>query len=260
MSGLVVSEKHDGVTHIVLNSPPANAMSSEFMLQLDEAVSQVEADESCRAVIFRSDVKKIFMAGADLKELLGLSEEESKAYFAQGQKHVSRIEELSKPTIAVLNGHTMGGGCELALCCDFRYMVDAKARIGLPEVTLGLLPGAGGTQRLPRLIGRSRTVDLLFRGRTMTGPEALSIGLVDAVFPAETLLEESVKLAEELARGATKAIGEIKKCLRYPFQDMSSRGFAQEVEGIIYLFNQTHDTKEGIRAFNEKRPPKYTGK
>jgi len=260
MSGLVFCEKHDGVSHIVLNSPPANAMSSEFMLQLEKALIEVEADESCRAVIFRSDVKKIFMAGADLKELLSISEEESKAYFEQGQKYVSRIEALSKPTIAVLNGHTMGGGCELALCCDFRYMVDAKARIGLPEVTLGLLPGAGGTQRLPRLIGRSKAVDLLFRGKTLTGPEALSIGLVDAVFPAETLLEESIKLAEELAQGATKAIGEIKKCLRYPFEDLSSRGFAQEVDGILYLFNQTQDTKEGIRAFNEKRPPKYTGK
>jgi len=260
MPDLVFCEKHGGVTHIVLNSPPANAMSSEFMLQLEKAVTEVEQDESCRAVIIRSEVKKIFMAGADLKELLGLSEEESKDYFSQGQKYVSRIEELPKPTIAVLNGHTMGGGCELALCCDFRYMVDAKARIGLPEVTLGLLPGAGGTQRLPRLVGRSKAVDLLFRGKTMTGPEALSIGLVDAVFPAETLLEENVKLAEELAQCSTKAIGEIKKCLRYPFEDMASKGFAQEVEGILYLFNKTRDTKEGIRAFNEKRPPKYTGK
>ena len=132
--------------------------------------------------------------------------------------------------------------------------------VGLPEVTLGLLPGAGGTQRLPRLIGRSKAMELLMTGNSLKGPEALAAGLVDHIYPADQLLDESVKFAERLAKGATQAIGQIKACLRKPPHDLLSDGLAQELNGITYLFMKTRDAKEGIAAFNEKRPPKYQGK
>ncbi len=260
MPELIQIEKKNGVAHIILNSPPANAMSPELMQPLNDAVKQVGTDQDSRAVIFRSTVDKIFMAGADLKHLLSLKKEDFRRYIKIAQDILTRIEALSKPTIAILHGHTLGGGCELALCCDFRFMADAKALIGVPEVGLGLLPGAGGTQRLPRLIGRSKATDMLIRGTTLKGPDALAIGLVDRVFPPDQLLPEGIRVAEELAQGATQAIAQIKECLRIPSQKALSDGLAQELDGITYLFTQTHDAKEGIAAFNEKRPPKYSGR
>jgi len=260
MSELVSVEKKNGVAHIIFNSPPANAMSVALMRQLGETVEKIATDPSSRAVVIRSAVNKMFMAGADLKYFKELKEESLNQYVNTIQDTLNRIEMLSKPTIAVLSGHTLGGGCELALCCDFRYMSETKARIGLPEVTLGLLPGGGGTQRLARLIGRNHATELLLRGNTLKGAEALRIGLVDRIFPLEELLAESIKLAEELSKGATLAIGEIKECLRIPSQAELSEGLSRERAGITYLFLHTDDAEEGIAAFNEKRPPKYKGK
>ncbi|MBW2436430.1 MAG: enoyl-CoA hydratase/isomerase family protein [Deltaproteobacteria bacterium] len=260
MSELVFLEKRNGVGHVIMNSAPANAMSPEFMKQLSELLGQLESDSEIRAVLFRSALEKIFMAGADLKHLLSLDEEDFRKYIETAQDLVNQVELLPKPTMAVLSGHAMGGGCEFALACDFRYMSESKALIGLPEVTLGLLPGAGGTQRLPRLIGRSKATELLLTGKVLPGPEAQAIGLVDRVYPVDQLLAESMKAVESLARGATCAIGQIKACLRKPSHDLLADGLAQELDGITYLFKHTHDTKEGIAAFNEKRAPKYQGK
>lgn len=260
MSEFVKYEKQNGVAHIVLNSPPANAMSPDVVRQLDEVVRKAKTDREVRAVLFRSAVDKMFMAGADLKYLLSLKEEEFRQYIKTAQDGYNRIEALPKPTIAVLSGHTLGGGCELALSCDFRFISDSRATIGVPEVKLGLLPGAGGTQRLTRLVGRSKATELLLRGNTLKPTEALAIGLVDRVFPADQLLPESIRFAEELAQGATQAIGRIKECLRVPFQEALSEGLAQELEGIAFLFVHTQDAKEGIAAFNEKRLPKYVGR
>jgi enoyl-CoA hydratase/carnithine racemase len=260
MSKVVTWERREGVAHIVLNSPPANAMSPQFMAELDEAVAEVAADRASRAVVFRSEVKNVFMAGADLKHLLDLDEAGFRQYIRSGQETFDRIEELPKPTFAVLSGHALGGGCEFCLCCDFRYMAEAGASIGLPEVGLGLLPGAGGTQRLPRLVGRSKATELLMRGVTLKGPDALAIGLVDRVCPAEALLTQSVQQAEELARGATEAIAQLKACLRVSSAERLSAGLARELDGICYLFGRTEDAGEGVRAFNEKRPPVYQGR
>jgi enoyl-CoA hydratase len=260
MAELVKMERLNGVAHVILNAPPANAMSTELMQQLDDTVADVANDPECRAVVFRSALEKIFMAGADLKHLLQLEEDGFRGYIKTAQDVFNRIERIPKPTIAVLSGHTLGGGCELALCCDFRLMAESGALIGLPEVTLGLLPGAGGTQRLSRLVGRSKATELLLRGNTLQGPEALALGMVHRILPKETLLEESVRFAAELAKGATQAISRIKECLRIPAQETLSDGLAQELEGIAYLFAHTQDCREGIRAFQEKRSPKYTGR
>lgn len=260
MSEAVTLERHEGVAHVILNAPPANAMSPLLMAQLDRIVGEVAADHECRAVLFRSDVKKVFMAGADLKHLLSLDEAGFRQYIAGSQETFGRIERLPKPTIAVLSGHALGGGCEFSLCCDFRYMADAGASIGLPEVGLGLLPGAGGTQRLPRLVGRSRATELLLRGNTLKGPEALAIGLVDRVYAPEDLLVESVRQAEVFAKGATQAVARIKACLRASGEEAMARGLEAELDGITHLFAHTADAAEGIRAFSEKRPPVYKGR
>ncbi len=260
MSTLVQLEKIDSVAHVILNSSPANAISPELMQQLGAIIKELNADQDCRAVIFRSALEKFFISGADLKHMLSLEGEEFRQYIKKVQDLLCSIEVLPKPTIAVINGHALGGGCEFTLCCDFRFMAEAKATIGLPEVKLGLLPGAGGTQRLPRLIGRSKATELLFRGGSLNGAEAQAIGLVDKVFPTEQLLPESIRFAEEISSGATQAIAKIKECLRIPTHKLVSDGLSQELDGITYLFTQTHDTKEGIEAFSQKRPPQYTGK
>ncbi len=259
MAKFVFLEKSNGVGHVIMKFAPANAMSPELMKQVAELLGQLESDSEIRAVLFRSALEKIFMAGADLKHLLSLDQEAFRQYIKFAQDLVNRIELLPKPTLAVLNGHALGGGCELALACDFRYMSESKALIGLPEVTLGLLPGAGGTQRLPRLIGRSKATELLLTGKVLKGPDALAIGLVDRVFPADQLLAESVKIAKRMAQGATQAIGQIKACLRKPSHDLLADGLTQELDGITYLFQHTQDAQEGIAAFNEKRAPKYQG-
>ncbi len=252
-------ELRNGVAHVILNAPPANAMGVRLMEELDAAVRRLEADPQCRAVLFRSEVPKAFVAGADLKHILTLDEGGFRAYIKGAQDTFNRIEGLPKPTIAALSGHALGGGCEFALACDFRFMAEGGALIGLPEVGLGLLPGAGGTQRLPRLVGRSKATELLLRGTLLKGPEALAIGLVDRIFRPEELLTESIKAAEELAKGATRAVAEIKACLRATDGGLAA-GLAQELDGIVRLFAHTEDAKEGVKAFSEKRPPSYAGR
>lgn len=260
MAAPVKMERQNGVVQVIFNAPPANVMSLELMQQLDEAVAVAASDPACRAVVFRSAVDKVFMAGADLKYLLQLKEDGFRRYIKTAQDVFNRIELVPKPTIAVLNGHTLGGGCELALCCDFRFMAAVDALIGLPEVTLGLLPGAGGTQRLLRLVGRSKATELLLQGNTLKGPEAMALGMVNRVCPKDALLEESMGFAEKLAAGATQAISRIKACLRIPVHESLADGLAQELEGIAYLFAHTQDFREGIQAFHEKRLPLFTGR
>ncbi|MEW6585761.1 MAG: enoyl-CoA hydratase-related protein [Nitrospirota bacterium] len=260
MAGLVSVERVNGVTHVIMNSPPANALSPRLMELLGEIVTQLETDTESRAVVFRTALEKIFMAGADLKHLMSLNEQGFRNYVNIGQRLNNRIEALPKPTIAVLSGHALGGGLEFSLACDFRYMAAVKAMVGVPEVGLGLLPGGGGTQRLVRQVGRSKAVEMLITGKPLQGPDALAIGLVDRIFPPDQLLAESTKFAETLAQGATEAIARIKRCLRIPRQHLMLNGLAEELDGIIHLFVNTQDCKEGIAAFNEKRPPKYEGK
>ncbi len=260
MPDFVTWEMENAVAQVVLNSPPANAMSAGLLQELDGVVKELKTDSRVRAVVFRSAVPKIFMAGADLKALTDMDGTRFREYIRYAQEVFSGIERLGMPTIGVLSGHALGGGCEFSLCFDFRFMAEEKARIGLPEVTLGLIPGAGGTQRLPRLIGLAKAREFLIRGNAVDGAEALSIGLVDRVFPASSLLDEALQFAQAMAVGATKAMAEIKRCLAVPTEEALWTGLNQELDGIVRLFTETEDTKEGIRAFNEKRSPVFHGK
>ncbi len=256
---LVKLQKSNGIGEVIINSPPANAMGRDTLIQLGDVVNELKNDSSTRVVVLRSGHPKIFVAGADLGFMLSLDEDGFRQYMEMGQTVYNEFESLRQPSIAVINGYALGGGCELALCCDFRFISKA-ARIGLPEVTLGIQPGWGGTQRLPRLVGLAKARELLLLGKTMSGEEAFNIGLVDKVLEPEELLEESVRFARDLATKATAAIGKIKECLKSSSQESMMVGLQKEVEGITYLFANTEDAREGISAFNEKRPPKYSGR
>jgi enoyl-CoA hydratase/carnithine racemase len=172
---------------------------------------------------------------------------------------MGKLESTPKVVVAAINGHCLGGGLEMALCCDFRVAAEGSYRIGLPEVTLGLLPGTGGTQRLPRLIGRQKALDLMLTGRTLVPGEALTAGVVDAVVPAAELLDKALALLRPYATGPTFAIGRIKQAAVQGFGMTLAEGLKLERQLLIELF-RSEDAKEGVTAFVEKRKPTYKGK
>ena len=260
MSELVKVVKRDGIGEIIMNSPPANAISNELIDQLSDVLSGIKDDPGIRVVLVKSAVPRIFMAGADLKMLIRISREELASYMKRIQDVFSDLEALSQPTIAVIGGHALGGGCEIALCCDFRFMSAGEAKIGLPEVNLGIMPAGGGIQRLPLLVSRSKAKEMMISGKAISGEEAFQIGLVDKVFEPEDLVNMSVQFAGELAKKATRAIAEVKKCLQVRDRSPITMGLNQALKGITYLVKDTEDAMEGMAAFNEKRKPRYKGK
>lgn len=252
-------KKEGRVLTITLNRPPMNALGREFGEELHRAFGQAERMEDVTVVIVASALEKAFVAGADIKEMSSMGREDSEAFSKHLQEAFDILARMRKVAIAAINGHALGGGCELALACDYRFMAAGKALIGLPEATLGILPGAGGTQRLPRLVGLSKAMDILLRGRAMGPEEALRIGLVDRVFEAGVFPDEVMKFARELAAGAGKAMGFIKAAVREGIDLPMEQGLA--VERRYGLSNLgTHDAREGLAAFAEKRKPDFQGR
>src|SRR2546429_7591443 len=200
-------EKQDAIGHIILDRPPANSYDREFMEELDAAIEAARSDDGIKAIVARSASEKFFSAGADVSVFARSDFEAQNAFVVCANEAMSKFESTPKVVIAAINGHCLGGGLEIALCCDFRIAAEGSYRIGLPEVTLGLLPGTGGTQRLPRLIGRQKALDLMLTGRTLTPPEALAAGIVDDVVPAGELLDRVITRARTYATGPTFAIG-----------------------------------------------------
>jgi enoyl-CoA hydratase/carnithine racemase len=180
------------------------------------------------------------------------------AMIETSHRALSSIARIPKIFVAEINGHALGGGLEIPLACDLRFAGDGEYRLGTPEATLGLLPGNGGTQRLPRLIGRSRALDLMITGRTVTPREAHQLGIVDALFPADEVAERTLEYARRLATGATRAIGNIKLAVNEGFDDGLARGLERERELVEELF-LSEDGREGLAAFAEKRQPTFTG-
>lgn len=241
---------------ITLNRPPMNSLNAAFGRELLHAFGEAERMEDVTVVIVASALEKAFVAGADIKEMASMGREESEAFSKLLQGANDTLARMRKVVIAAINGHALGGGCELALACDYRFMAAGKALIGLPEATLGILPGAGGTQRLPRLVGLSKGLDILLRGRALGPEEALQIGLVDRVVEAGSLMEEVMAFARQLAAGAGKAMGYIKAAVREGIDLPMEQALA--VERRYGLENLgTHDAKEGLAAFAEKRKPVF---
>ena len=252
-------EKQDSIEHIVLDRPPANSYDKAFMQELDAAIDEARRDDAVKAILVRSANEKFFSAGADVSVFARSDMNTQNAFVVCANEAIGKFEETPKVVVAAINGHCLGGGLEIALCCDFRIAAEGSYRIGLPEVTLGLLPGTGGTQRLPRLIGRQKALDFMLRGATMPPQDALAAGIVDEVVPASELVNKAIERAKVYATGPTFAIGRIKLATVQGFGMRLEEGLKREREHLIELF-KSEDAKEGVTAFVEKRKPNYKGK
>ncbi len=260
MLKLVDLKKKNSTALLILNAPPANALNIQLMEELSEMVKRVKEDQEVRSVIISSGLEKIFVAGADLKVVQKITPEDFNTYLQKVQSIFSEVERMPKPVIAAINGHAMGGGFELAMACDFRFMVKG-ARLGLPEVTLGLLPAGGGTQRLPRIVGKGRAIEILLTGKSYEAREAYELGIVQRIFDdRQNLMEESFNFAKDLASQATMAIAMIKECINQGLDESIEKGLKLERENIQKLLFSTEDAKEGITAFMEKRKASFKGR
>ena len=235
-----------------------NALNTTMLRELDEAFTALGADSAVRVILLRGSGGKAFAAGADIKELAAVDAANAGPFAARGQSIFRRIEQLPKPVIAVLNGHTLGGGCELAMACTLRIAADT-ARLGQPEIRLGILPGYGGSQRLPRLVGRGAALKMMLTGQPIDAHEALRIGLVDEVLPAEHLDLRAMELARTIAAQPPLAVAAILEAVDRGSDLPLNEGIALETSLFARLC-QTADMREGARAFLEKRAPYFTGR
>jgi enoyl-CoA hydratase/carnithine racemase len=248
-----------GIGVITLDKPPANSYDLEFIEELAEAVRAATNDDEVKVAIVRSASEKFFSAGADVKAFNENTVDANMEMIRRSHETLSSIATIPKVFVAEINAHALGGGLEIALACDLRFAADGDYRLGTPEVTLGVLPGNGGTQRLPRLIGWSRALDLMVTGRTVPPGEALELGIVDSVVPADELRERTEEYAARLAAGATKAIGNIKLAVHEGLALGLDAGLERERELVEELFS-SEDGQEGIAAFAEKRAPVFSGR
>lgn len=255
----VTYERQQAVGVLTLNRPPANSYDRTFIEHLAAALDAVAADGACKAVVVRSASEKFFSAGADVKLFAEGSPEGNKAMVKFANETLDRIAAMPQVFIAAVNGHALGGGLEIALACDLRLAAEGNYKLGLPEVTLGLLPGTGGTQRLPRLIGWARALEIMITGRSVGPQEALDLGIVNRVLPPESLLSEAMNFANSLAAGATLAIGQIKLAVHEGIDGPLGAGLAIERQRLGPLFD-SHDAREGLAAFIEKRKPVFQGR
>ena len=253
----VTAEVRDRVGWITLDRPPANSYDAGFLEELDQAIGQVAEAEVAVAVV-RSASEKFFSAGADVKGFLERSAEENMVMCRRAHQVLGRFADESPLFIAAIAGHALGGGYEIALACDVRVAAEGRYRIGLPEVTLGLLPGTGGTQRLPRLIGRGRALELMTTGRTVTPAEAERLGMVDRLVPAGQFDKAVTDLAAGLATGAPLAVAAITRVVNDGVERPLGDAIEGELEELAGLFT-TEDAREGITAYTEKRAPGFIG-
>jgi enoyl-CoA hydratase len=248
----------DHVGFIEIAKGKANTYDLEMMAEMDAALEELRFNDDARVIILTSALPGFFSAGADI-EMLKRSQPDYKAMFClHCQETLDKFAKTPKVVIAGINGHCVGGGLEIALACDLRMMASGSGKIGLPEVTLGVLPGTGGTQRLPRLIGTSRALDMMITGRLLTPEEALGIGLVNYVYPKETYAADLMNYARALAHGPSRAVSLIKRSVVEGIEEPLSSGLALERELQNRLFI-TDDAKEGISAFIEKRKAVFKG-
>lgn len=249
----------DGIALISLNRAPANAYDMGMLRELIDAVHRVREDSAVRLAVIRSALPKFFCAGADVSTLQGVDRAGFANFLTVAHESVDMITRTPKLFIAAISGHCIGGGLEIALACDFRYAAAGKYRFGLGEVNLGLSPGMGGTQRLPRLIPKSRALHLMVTGETLPPEEALQAGIVDQVFPEDKFWDTVMERARKLAAGPSMAQGYIKLSVNLGLEASLAEGLAIERAHQSQLF-ASEDVTEGLKAFQEKRPAKFAGK
>ncbi len=256
MGEFVHVERDGAVATIRLDRPPANALARPVSLELSAVADEVARDDAIRAVVVWGG-ERIFAAGADIKAMVAYGPAEIALDVGALEQACRDLEAIPKPVLAAIEGFALGGGCEIALACD-RRVCGEGARLGLPEVSLGIIPGAGGTQRLPRLIGLARARDLVLSGRHVDHEESLAIGLVDRVVARGTARDAALEEATRLAQGPTRAYAAAKRALLAAGGDLAA-GLAAERAAFVPLF-ETYDQEEGMRAFLEKREPRFQGR
>ncbi len=251
--------RRDGIGIIILDNPPANAYTKPMLQELAQAVDEARNDDSVRCVVVNSASDKFFCAGADISVIDGASPVAFADFLIMAHETIEMIEATPKIFIAAIAGHCIGGGLELALACDLRFASAGKYGLGLAEVNLGLSPGMGGTQRLPRLIPRGRALDLMITGAMVSPDEAFELGIVERLMPAESFEDETMAYAAKLAQGPSMAQGYIKLSVNQGLEGSLSQGLALERANQSVLFGSA-DAGEGVRAFLEKRKAVFTGK
>jgi len=254
----VTFEGSGAVGYITLDKPPANSYDFDFMEEMGAAVDAAAADDAVKVVIVRSASKKFFCAGADIKAFLANDTAGNMKMINRGHEALAAIARVPKVFIAQVEGHALGGGLEISLACDLRFGARGRYKLGVPEVTLGLLPGNGGTQRLPRIIGVPRALDLMVTGRAVSPGEAHALGILNRLYAASEVAEKTLEYAQGLAGGATAAIGEIKLTTYAGMEMKIADALARERAGIERLFG-TEDATEGLSAFAEKRKAEFKG-
>ncbi|RJL25113.1 enoyl-CoA hydratase/isomerase family protein [Bailinhaonella thermotolerans] len=257
MGEFVRVETADGIATIRLDRPKMNALNAQVQEEIAEAAAQVDADAGVYAAIVYGG-ERVFAAGADIKEMADMSYADMAARSGRLQACFTAVAEIGKPVIAAITGYALGGGLELALCADFR-VAGESAKVGQPEIQLGLIPGAGGTQRLPRLIGPARAKDLVFTGRHVAAEEALAIGLVDRVVPDAEVYDAAREFAAKFAGGPALAVRAAKQAIDHGLEADLATGLEIERLQFASLF-ATEDAREGMRAFSERAKPKFTGR
>ncbi len=256
MGEFVRIETDGGVATIRIDRPPANALARAVSVELSEAAGTVTRDEAVRAVVVWGG-ERIFAAGADIRAMVSYGPEEIATDVGGLEQACRDLEAIPKVTIAAINGFALGGGLEIALACDFRFAAQ-DARLGLPEIKLGIIPGSGGTQRLPRLVGLAKARDLIYTGRQVPAGEALDIGLVDRVAPAADAIGLATQMARSFVEGPSLAYAAAKRALAAADRPLEE-GLRVEREAFVALF-ATRDQEEGMRAFLDKREPRFEGR
>jgi enoyl-CoA hydratase/carnithine racemase len=253
----ILLDVQGGVALITINRPPANALSKATIEELLAAFGALKNDANARAVVITGAGQYVFIGGADITEFVGLDEASALASVQRGHELFNTIEHFPKPVIAAINGVCAGGGNELALACDIRIAAES-AKLGQPEVNLGIIPGWGGTQRLPRLVGRGRALEMMLTGDFVKADDAARYGLVNKVVPDNEVVTQARNLARKLAMGAPLSMRYIKEATNIGLEQGMAAGFKAEAEAVGKIF-ASKDAQEGVSAFLGKRRPKFTG-
>ncbi|RKS96840.1 enoyl-CoA hydratase/isomerase family protein [Chryseobacterium defluvii] len=250
----ILLEKEDKISIITINRPESlNALNAKTIQEISLALDELNSDTECRVIIITGSGEKSFVAGADIKEFSDFGQEKAEELARNGQNTLfNKIENMYKPVIAAVNGFALGGGLELAMACHIRYASE-NAKLGLPEVTLGLIPGYGGTQRLPKLIGKGLANEMIFSAKMIPAQRAKEIGLVNEVYPITELLTKTKELAKSIASNSPMAISKAIHAVNLSDTD---KGFETEIQYFGELF-ELDDKKEGVAAFMEKRKPNF---
>lgn len=248
----------EGVAIVTIQRPPANALSRGLILEVDEMLSAVENDNTIRVIVLHGK-GRFFSAGADIKEFTEVSSgAEFTKLSARGQQVFERLETFSKPVIAAIHGAALGGGLELAMACHIRYVAE-DAKLGLPELQLGLIPGFAGTQRLPRYVGAAKAAEMLFTSEPISGTEAVQAGLATRAFPLEELLPKTLEIAKKIAQKSPVSLKAAIEMLQFSKHQAYYEGVQAEAASFGTVF-ESEDAKEGIQAFIEKRKAMFSGK